>query len=171
LDQDPTQGRAYAASNIHGLSTVVISDALDHEREWAARLMAASEPWITIGRNVDETRDLLGASDARLFIARRQSEPCGFLLIRPRGVVYSPYIASLAVSEQDRGKGIGTQLLQFAEDLYRSESNHLFMCVSSFNTRAKELYDRLGYTVVGEFKDYAMAGASEYLLYKRLREP
>jgi [ribosomal protein S18]-alanine N-acetyltransferase len=149
--------------------TIVISDALDHEREWAAHLMAGSEPWITIGRNLDETRDLLGAPDARLLIARRHSEPCGFILIRPRGVVYSPYIASLAVSEQDRGKGIGSQLLQFVEDLYRNESSHLFMCVSSFNTRAKALYDRLGYAVVGEFKDYAMTGASEYLLYKRLR--
>ena len=149
--------------------TIVISEALDSEREWAAHLMASSEPWITLGRNVDETRDLLGANDARLFIARRQSEPCGFLLIRPRGVVYSPYIASLAVSAQERGKGIGTQLLQFAEDLYRLESDHMFMCVSSFNTRAKALYDRLGYTVIGELKDYAMKGAFEYLLYKRLR--
>ena len=148
---------------------ISIEPARQHEREWAATLMAASEPWITLGRTVDDTRDLLGATDAELYIAHRDFEPRGFILIRPRGIVSSPYIASLAVAEQDRSKGVGSRLLQFAEELYRPASDHLFMCVSSFNTRAKALYERIGYEVVGELKDYAIKGASEYLLYKRLR--
>lgn len=148
---------------------VTIAQAVDSEREWAAALMANSEPWITFGRDIEATRTFFRAPDAQLYIAHRRDEPCGFLLIRPRGVVSSPYVASLAVAAGERGNGIGSQLMRFAEDRYRSESKHLFICVSSFNTRAKSLYERLGYVVVGELKDYIIDGFSEYLLHKRLR--
>jgi ribosomal-protein-alanine N-acetyltransferase len=148
---------------------VSISQANDSEREWAASLMANSEPWITFERDIEATRTFFRASDAELFIAHRRDEACGFLLVRPRGVVSSPYVASLAVAAGERGKGIGSKLLRFAEDRFRSESKHLFICVSSFNTRAKALYERLGYVVVGELKDYIIDGFSEYLLHKRLR--
>jgi ribosomal protein S18 acetylase RimI-like enzyme len=40
------------------------------------------------------------------------------------------------------------------------------MCVSSFNEGARRLYERLGYTVVGELTDYIVQGQSEILLRK-----
>ena len=89
--------------------------------------------------------------------------------MRKRGVAGAPYIASLAVREDLRGTGVGSRMLQFAEDFFRGESRHIFICVSSFNTRARELYVRLGYSVVGEFKDYIIEGESEILLWKKLR--
>jgi ribosomal protein S18 acetylase RimI-like enzyme len=148
---------------------VSISQAIDEERDWAARLMADTEPWVTLGRSIETTRALFRQPDIQLYIAHRRDARCGFLLVRPRGVASSPYVASLAVAADERGRGIGSQLLRFAEDLFREESKHLFICVSSFNTRAKALYERLGYAVVGEFKDYVIDGASEILLHKRLR--
>jgi ribosomal protein S18 acetylase RimI-like enzyme len=42
------------------------------------------------------------------------------------------------------------------------------MCVSSFNERAQELYERLGYKAVGELKDYIISGHSEILFRKRI---
>jgi len=151
------------------MSDVTIAPAIDEEREWAARLMASTEPWITFGRGIDETRAIFAGADAQLFIARIGDAPCGFVLVRPRGLASSPYVASLAVAQGEQGKGIGTRLLRFTEDRWRGESRHLFICVSSFNTRAKALYERLGYAVVGEFEDYVIDVASEYLLHKRLR--
>jgi len=44
----------------------------------------------------------------------------------------------------------------------------VFLCVSSFNSRAHALYNRLGYELVGELNDFVIAGASELLLRKRL---
>jgi ribosomal protein S18 acetylase RimI-like enzyme len=85
-------------------------------------------------------------------------------------VAGSPYIASIATASECRGKGVGSRLLQFAEDLFRPESNHIFLCVSSFNPRARRLYERCGYEVVGEFQDYVIRGASELLMHKRLRD-
>jgi ribosomal protein S18 acetylase RimI-like enzyme len=58
--------------------------------------------------------------------------------------------------------------LEFAEELFRGGAKHIFLCVSSFNSRARSLYERCGYKVVGEFKDYVIEGASEILMHKRL---
>ena len=151
------------------LDDINIGEADEDDREWCAQLMAASEPWITLGRTIDQTRPLFQRKDSELFIARRDGRPCGFLLLRDRGIVYSPYIASLAVSPESRGLGIGGRLIDFVEERARSSSKHIFLCVSSFNTRARALYERHGYGVVGELKDYVIDGASEYLMSKRLQ--
>ncbi len=66
-------------------------------------------------------------------------------------------------------EGIGGALLVFAESLFRRESRHLFLCVSSFNQRAYSFYERHGYQAVGVLEDYVIEGASEILMHKRLR--
>jgi len=40
--------------------------------------------------------------------------------------------------------------------------------VSSFNPRARALYERLGYEMIGELKDYLIEGASELLMRKTI---
>ncbi|HET9343993.1 MAG TPA: N-acetyltransferase [Candidatus Eremiobacteraceae bacterium] len=151
------------------LGEITIDEADDDDREWCAQLMASSEPWLTLGRTIDQTRPLFHRTDSELYVARRDGMACGFLLLRDRGIIYSPYIASLAVSPDSRGLGIGGRLLDFVEKRARESSKHIFLCVSSFNTRAQVLYDRHGYAVVGELKDYIVDGFSEYLMSKRLR--
>ena len=80
----------------------------------------------------------------------------------------SPYIASIAVAHTHRGKNIGTQLVTHAERFFADEARHIFLCVSSFNSRARRLYERLGYETIGELRDYAIDGASEVLMHKCL---
>ncbi|HEX4802900.1 MAG TPA: GNAT family N-acetyltransferase, partial [Myxococcaceae bacterium] len=65
-----------------------------------------------------------------------------------------------------RGQGIGSRLIEFAEARILAETANVFMCVSSFNNEAKRLYLRLGYEIVGELRDYIIAGHSEILLRK-----
>ena len=148
---------------------ITIDEANDDDREWCAQLMASSEPWLTLGRTIDQTRPLFHRKDSDLYVAHHEGAPLGFLLLRDRGIVYSPYIASLAVSPESRGFGIGSLLLDFVEERARPSSKHIFLCVSSFNTRARALYERHGYAVVGELKDYIVDGLSEYLMSKRLQ--
>jgi ribosomal protein S18 acetylase RimI-like enzyme len=50
----------------------------------------------------------------------------------------------------------------------QQQTANVFMCVSSFNIEAKRLYIRLGYEVVGELRDYIVAGHSEILLRKTI---
>ena len=47
---------------------------------------------------------------------------------------------------------------------------NVFLCVSGFNPAARRLYERLGYTCIGELKDYVVQDQSEWL-YRKTRGP
>jgi ribosomal protein S18 acetylase RimI-like enzyme len=146
-----------------------IGASTDAEREWAARLMAGSEPWLTLGRDIEACRAACRRAGNLLFVAKDGGTPCGFILVHPSGLAGSPYIASVGVAETRRRRGLGTRLLDFVEDRFRSEARHIFLCVSSFNTQARRLYERHGYEAVGALEDYIVDGASEILMHKWLR--
>jgi len=145
-----------------------ITAAAADDYPWCAGLMAASEPWITLGRDLGSCRDALNRPGTELLIARNaDNAPVGFLLVAPYGLAGSPYISSIAVSTEMRGRGIGSELLRFAERRFAGRA-HLFLLVSSFNQKARELYLRHGYECVGELKDYCVPGQSEFILHKGL---
>lgn len=152
------------------MDPVLITAATEAEKEWAAGIMAESEPWITLGRDLESCFEICCRPEYQVFVARQGRQLCGFVVLVRRGLAGSPYIASIAVAEGFRGTGIGSRLLEFAEDLYRATARHIFLCVSSFNVRARALYERRGYEAVGEFKDYIIDGASEILMHKHLRQ-
>ena len=78
------------------------------------------------------------------------------------------YIQTVCVDPDRRGQGLGSRLVEFAEQRILEGSPNVFMCVSSFNLGARRLYERLGYKVVGELTDYIVQGHSEILLRKTL---
>ena len=147
-----------------------IIPATDAEREWCAQVMASTDPWITLGRNLEQCRAFCANREYLLYVAHRRDEPCGFMLMHRRGLASSPYITVLAVAEGFRSQGVGGQMLAFAEEFFRRDAHHLFLCLSSFNTRAQAFYARHGFAAVGELKDYIKPGASEIILHKRLRQ-
>lgn len=147
---------------------LVIEAATDADREWAAGLMARSEPWIRLGRTLESCRLVCHHPEHLVFVARRGTIRLGFVILQRRGVVGSPYLATIAVDAPYRGRGIGTRLITYTEEYFRPQARHLFLCVSSFNPRARALYERLGYSQVGELPDYFIDGASEILMHKRL---
>jgi ribosomal protein S18 acetylase RimI-like enzyme len=148
---------------------IAIKDVTADDRDWAARLMASSDPWITLGRNEASCRLVMQNPEAVIFMAWIGAERAGFVLCHRRGVVGSPYLATIAVDARWRGQGVGRELIAFVEDYFRPHARHLFLCVSSFNPRARALYERVGFTEVGELPEYFIPGASEVLMYKRLR--
>lgn len=150
-------------------SDISIDQATDAEREWAARLMAGSDPWVRLGRGLDACLAVCTRPGYEMWVARVAGEPRGFALVHPRGVAGSPYLASIAVAEAARGAGVGRRLLAHVEDRFRAEARHFFLCVSSFNAGARRLYERLGYEQVGLLEDYVVDGASEILMHKWLR--
>jgi ribosomal-protein-alanine N-acetyltransferase len=147
---------------------VEIRPATPEDCEWAARLMARSDPWVTLDRSLDACRAVFADGRNETFIASAGVRPCGFAVLDRAGIAGAPYIRSLAVDEDMRGRRIGTRLLAFAEEHFRRNSRHLFLCVSSFNGRARALYERVGYRVVGELPELGMAGYSELLMHKRI---
>ena len=146
-----------------------IVPAAGQDREWAAQLMVRSEPWTTLRRPIEACRAVLNDLEFQVYVGRSGGERCGFLILDARGVAGAPYLKSIAVAPEFRGSGLGTRFIAFAEDLFRPRSRHFFLCVSSFNDRARQLYERLGYEPVGSVPDLALEGASELIMYKRLR--
>jgi len=150
------------------MERIEIHPADDKERVMAAHLLAASEPWITLRISFDQCIRNCNNPDFQVYMVYSDKQPAGVVIIDPQGVAGSPYIKSVAAYPEFRGKGIGAALLSFTEDLFRGRSKYLFLCVSSFNIRAQKFYERSGYKVVGELKDYVIEGASEILIHKRL---
>jgi len=147
---------------------LMILPATKDERIWAARLLSATEPWITLGIGFEKSLRTCSDEELLLYVAHYDATPCGVIIIDPRGVAGSPYIKSIAVQESFRNMGIGAALIDFAENFFKSTSRYIFLCVSSFNTKARSLYKKLGYVETGELKDYIIDGASELLMSKRL---
>ncbi len=145
-----------------------IRPAAGDDHDWAARLMAANDPWITLRRGPDACQEAVRRSGSELFIAAEGEERLGFVLLAERGLAGSPYVASIAVTEAARGRSVGSALLQFAETRYPA-AQHIFLLVSSFNPRARELYERHGYRQVGEIPDYVVDGHAELVMHKRLK--
>ncbi len=129
--------------------------------------MANSEPWITLGRDHEASIQTLSDKRKEVFVAYKDDEIAAFIILNMQGA-FVGYIQTLCVSSEQRGQGIGTQLLEFAEERIFSEFPNVFMCVSSFNTEAQKLYQKLGYEIIGELKDFIISNHSEILLRKTI---
>jgi len=139
------------------------------EAETCARMMATTEPWITLGRRHDACLAVVAHAERETYVAVRDGEVAGFVVLNMRGA-FTGYIQSVCVEPGSRGGGIGTALMRFAEARIFRESPNVFLCVSSFNPDARRLYERLDYRLVGELTDYIVAGHSE-LLYRKTVGP
>lgn len=135
------------------------------EAQACARLMASSEPWITLGRSYEASLNTVQDPTREVYLARDDAGLAGFLILCMTGA-FVGYIQTICIEPDRRGQGLGSRLVQFAEDRILAESPNVFMCVSSFNHAARRLYERLGYHVVGELRNYLVEGYSEILLRK-----
>lgn len=131
--------------------------------------MVSSEPWLTLGRTLEQARRPIQDPSREVYLAVEGGEAVGFLILTLTGPLPG-YIQTVAVSPEHRGRGVGTQLLAFAEARIFGKSPNVFLCVSTFNVDARRLYERSGYILVGELKDYLVAGHGE-LLFRKTRGP
>jgi len=139
--------------------------ANDAEAHACATIMATTDPWITLGRTFDRSLETLRDPALEQYVATFGGEVVGFVLLSMQGD-FKGYIKSVAVRDGWRGRGLGTALLVFAEERILRDSPNVFICASSFNPRAKALYARLGYEVVGELRDFIARGHHEWLMRK-----
>jgi ribosomal protein S18 acetylase RimI-like enzyme len=137
------------------------------EARLCARMMAGSEPWITLKRGYEESLALLEDPSREVYGAFEEGRVRGFAILNMAGA-FVGYVQTVCVGVEDRSRGIGRRLMQFAEERIFRESPNVFLCVSSFNPRARALYEKLGYEMVGELKDFIVRGHSEYLLRKTI---
>jgi ribosomal protein S18 acetylase RimI-like enzyme len=144
--------------------------ATDDEARACAEIMSTTDPWLSLGRTFDASYTIVRDPDREVYVALDPAPAAaprvaGFTILVMHGA-FVGYIQSVAVRDDWRGRGLGTALIAFAERRILRETPNVFICVSSFNTGARRLYERLGYQVVGELTDYIVRGHSETLLRK-----
>ena len=143
-----------------------------HADQWldaCAMMMSTTEPWITLKRDYASARERIADPDQEAWVAMKDGQPFGFLLLIFTGVLRG-YLRTICLSPQFRNQGLGTRLIQFAEERIFQDHPNVFLCVSSFNPDARRLYERLGYEYIGELKDFLVQGHSE-LIYRKSRGP
>jgi len=144
--------------------------ATDDEARVCAEIMASSDPWRRFGRGYEESYRIIRDPAREVYVAidptPAADQPiAGFTIIVMQGA-FVGYIQSVAVRADCRGRGLGTALIEFAERRILRDEPNVFICASSFNPDARRLYERLGYTAVGELTDFIIRGHSETLLRK-----
>lgn len=138
------------------------------DAEACAQIMSTTEPWITLGRDYARCLAVVQLPTHEAWVALDPDDRvAGFVLLVMQGA-FVGYIRSIAVREDVRSHGVGRALLAFAERRIHRESPNVFLCVSSFNGRARALYERYGFAVVGELRDFVVRGHSEWLMRKTI---
>ena len=137
------------------------------EAELCARLMAESDPWLTLRRGYNHAFTLLTDPTRESYVAIVDGAVVGFVVVNLVGPLRG-YLQAIGVLPAWRSRGVGQELIAFAEERIFRECPNVFLLVSSFNLGAQRLYARLGYVQVGELKDYAIKGHSELLMRKTL---
>lgn len=130
-------------------------------------MMSASEPWISLGVRYDAALSRTSDSGKERYVARLGGRLAGFLILDMNGA-FPGYIQIVCVAADLRGRSIGTRLVRFAEERIFRDSANAFLCVSVSNPGARRLYERLGFSEVGELPDYLARGHTEVLMRKTL---
>jgi ribosomal-protein-alanine N-acetyltransferase len=148
-----------------GLDVQRVDPADRGRAEACARLMLASEPWITLGRTLDSALAALQDPGKELHVVVEDGEVAAFALLEMHGPL-AGYLQTICVRPDRRGHGLGAALIGWVERRVARESPNVFLCVSSFNDGARRFYERLGYQVVGRLPAFIVREHDELLLRK-----
>lgn len=130
-----------------------------------ARMMAATDPWITLGLGYDDCLKAFDGAYKEVFVLKKGGDIIGFVIMQTQGT-FKGYIQTICTDAAHRGAGYGTRILQFCEERILQYSPNIFICVSSFNHGALQLYTKFGFELAGELKDFIKKGFNELLLRK-----
>ncbi|MEY7851800.1 GNAT family N-acetyltransferase [Natrarchaeobius sp. A-rgal3] len=133
-------------------------------------ILLTTSPWTAY----DDTYRLEEAEigdDDLLAVATLDADVAGFAWTVPNGAFdRSGYLKLIGVSERAQGQGVGSALLDDAEQFVSREtaSDDLFLLVSAFNEAAQAFYRSRDYDRVGRLEGYVQPGIDEYVFRKTL---
>src|SRR5580765_8485830 len=100
---------------------------LPTEAEWCTSVMAESEPWVTLRRTYEDSLKIVTDPSREVYLASTDGELAGFIILNMKGA-FIGYVQTICIAPGSRGKGIGTTLLEFAEQRIFTEGPNVFMC-------------------------------------------
>ncbi len=164
-----TPQKAFGRS-IENLDGCQLSASLTNEQALAiAEMLSASEPWTTLKFSTTALANYLLRDDAALrrYAISVDDHLAGIICVRYPWL-RGPYIELLGLSPDHRGKGIGKQVLAWAETEARREAKNLWVVASSFNHQALNFYRSLGFYPIGPIQALVTPEYDEILLRKCL---
>ena len=142
-------------------STVVIRQMQEKDIKEIADLekMCFSEPW-----SENSLRDELNNETARFYVLRDNEKLIGY--IGSNNICNEVYITNVAVNENYRGKGYGKILVNHLIQQSRLE-NAFFITleVRKSNENAIALYEKCGFKLIGERKNFYSKPTENALIY------
>ncbi len=107
-----------------------------------------STPWSEQG-----LREELNNPHARFFAALNDGDVVGY--IGSHNILGEVYITNVAVDETFRRQGVGKALIDYLKEICKSESaEFITLEVRKSNYSAISLYDKCGFSIVGERKNF-----------------
>ena len=92
---------------------------------------------------------------------------CGFAWVMPQGAFdRSAYLRLIGVRPDLASQGIGSLLLDEAEQFAFDAGRDFFLLVSDFNTQAQNFYRQHGYRQIGAIPGYVLPDVSELIFWK-----
>ncbi len=141
--------------------------------ERICEIMTSIEPYTILGYTKDQCYEVILASVEEGWgaVAEINRDIAGFIVFRVfDGFPLGGYIRAIGVDPRYRSMGIGSSLLNYAENIIFKYRKNVFLLVSSFNSGAIEFYKKRGYQVVGVIRDAIIKGADEIIMRKTLSE-
>ncbi|HWA14739.1 MAG TPA: N-acetyltransferase [Burkholderiales bacterium] len=145
--------------------TIALRPIEERDVEACARMMQASDPWVTLGTRAQTLVSLLRNPDRLRVVAERGTAIAGCIVVSTAAPL-SGYVQAVCVAPGERGHGIGRRLMAHVEERLFATGPNVFLFVSDFNVAAQAFYRQLGYRQVGEVPDFLVAGRSELLMRK-----
>jgi ribosomal protein S18 acetylase RimI-like enzyme len=163
----PQKAFSNPTENLEGCQLSSLMTA-EHALE-IAEMLAASEPWVSLKFSAASLAGYLSRDDAALrrYAILVDGNVAGIICVR-HPWLRGPYIELIGVSPSHRGKGIGKQVLAWAETEARRESKNLWVLTSSFNYEAQKFYLGLGFYSIGPIQGLVSPEHDEILLRKIL---
>lgn len=112
-------------------------------------------------------RGLLRRKDSDLLVADYDGDIAGYAVFW--AVMDQGELGNVAVDEDHRGKGIGSELIRAVmECAHERGVREIFLEVRKSNVRAQDLYKTFGFSEVGRRKNYYLEPLEDALVMKKV---
>lgn len=105
--------------------------------------------------------------DHLMVVDGEHATACGFAWVTPQGVFgRSAYLRLIGVRPDFASQGLGSLLLEEAEQFAFDAGRDFFLLVSDFNVQAQNFYRRHGFKQIGAIPGYVLPDVTELIFWK-----
>ncbi|MGO8954828.1 MAG: GNAT family N-acetyltransferase [Rhodomicrobium sp.] len=154
----------------HDLGAVTLRPLSPANAATLGEALAAMPPWSVSGWPADRLTRAFQRElpSVHRFEVLSGGELAGIVTIQAP-FLHGPYLQLLAILPGFQGRNLGLQVLQWMERQARAEeARQLWLCVSTFNARARAFYERFGFEEVAVLEQLASDASDELFMRKRL---